>query len=330
MGATTYDWTDKTKTGLAKEEFDALWTQVNTNESDVAGHDHDGDYAALGHGHDYLPLSGGVMTGTIWGDQAIVVRHATDPSFWLVDTTDAAYTSILRQTNANFDYFYNGGRKWRYQSASDVLELPCPASQPSGFENGRVAFYQVEGDDQLWAFWKESGGGNHHAMVADSMRSVLWGNPAAAALNGTSVTNSYNMPVITFPNGSTTLASWSWAVPLDWDRGKIQFNLFWSNITASVNGNHAIYGSMSAWNTGDDIVTPSGQLSIIGTGEQLITGLSDQGKIGQYDYQAASVQTLGTHDFITFRVQRNGGDGSDSSGQPWHVLGVRLRLILTD
>jgi hypothetical protein len=29
MGSTTYDWTDKTKTGLAKEEFDALWTAVN-------------------------------------------------------------------------------------------------------------------------------------------------------------------------------------------------------------------------------------------------------------------------------------------------------------
>ncbi len=29
MGETKYDWTDKTKTGLSKEEFDALWTAVN-------------------------------------------------------------------------------------------------------------------------------------------------------------------------------------------------------------------------------------------------------------------------------------------------------------
>lgn len=92
MGATKYDWTDKTKTGLAKEEFDALWTAVNaipvaydladlddvviTAVADdevlswdsgtskwinqtaaeaglaVAGHDHDADYSAIAHDHD--------------------------------------------------------------------------------------------------------------------------------------------------------------------------------------------------------------------------------------------------------------------------------------
>ncbi len=100
MGATKYDWTDKTKTGLSKEEFDALWTEVNAIPAaydiddlgdvvitSVADHELltwdagtskwinrtpaeaglDAIYEALGHDHDadYVELSGDTMTGEL-------------------------------------------------------------------------------------------------------------------------------------------------------------------------------------------------------------------------------------------------------------------------
>jgi hypothetical protein len=115
-------------------------------------------------------------------------------------------------------------------------------------------------------------------------------------------------------------------VPLDWDEGKIQLQVFWGN-HGSVSGNHATYHSMSAWNVGSDYVTPSGHLSIIGTGLAIITGLSDSGKIGQYNYQAASVMPLSDYKFITYRIQRNGADGADTSTAAFQVVMVRLKLV---
>jgi hypothetical protein len=323
MGETKYDWTDKTKTGLSKEEYDALWVASNANETDIGAHDHDATY---------VKKAGDAMTGTLWANAEddtpnVVVQAETNPDVWWIDETDGDYRSILRQANANFDYYNNGVRRMRYQAASDVLELPCPASQPSGLESGRVSFYQVEADNQLWAYWKAPGGGSKHAMVAAKYRTELSGSAGAAGLSGGStIATTYNMPMVTMPDGATTTATWSWMIPTDWDTGQVQLQVFWGN-NGAVTGNHATYHSMSAWNDGSDYVTPSGHLSMIGTGLALITGLNDSGKIGQSNYNAASVQSLGNYKFITYRIQRNGADGNDTSTSAFQVIMIRVKLV---
>jgi len=110
MGSTKYEWTDKTKTGLSKEEFDALWAEINAiptsyaldDISDVtitsvadnevlaydsggdwinqtaaeaglatSGHDHDADYSAIGHDHD-ADYAALVHTHTLLADRTVV------------------------------------------------------------------------------------------------------------------------------------------------------------------------------------------------------------------------------------------------------------------
>lgn len=103
MGAALYTWTPETETGFLNDELDALWTQINTNETDIAAitditelddvpdvtitsvadnellayDSGSGDWinqtsteaglAASGHNHDatYLKLSGGTVTGDL-------------------------------------------------------------------------------------------------------------------------------------------------------------------------------------------------------------------------------------------------------------------------
>jgi hypothetical protein len=329
MGETKYDWTDKTKTGLSKEEYDALWAQNNINESDIS----DLDDAIGAHDHDaaYLKLTGGVMSGDIWADSgALIIRNASNPSLWLVDTNDAAYTSIWRQ-NGTYTEFYSGGTlRMRFQQGSSVLELPCHEFKPSGLENSRVAFYQDDADETLWAIWKEAGGTAHHAPVARSKRTII----SLSGIDGyvgqgtqTYVGANGDVAAMRFPNGSTVNAVWNFARPYDWDYGKIIATIYWTNYSSSVNGNHYCPNRLVGWAAGEDMATPNGKQ--IFAGATTITGLSDAGKIGTTVINTAGTYDLTTEDFFSYRWQRQGGHGSDSSGQNWEIILITLELSTT-
>jgi hypothetical protein len=212
-----------------------------------------------------------------------------------------------------------------------VLELPCPASQPSGFENGRVAFYQVEGDDQLWAFWKESGGGNHHAAVARGKRTIVSLAPGVATLTGTAsyevIGANTDISAVRFPNGSTNTAAWSFARPYDWDYGTLKVTVWWTNYDANVSGNHYWPQRLVGCATGEHLAAAQTCATWI-AGAQTTAGLNDSSKIGVTEI-SGSPQTLTNEEWFTYRIQRQGAHGSDTSGQPWEVIMITVELSTT-
>jgi hypothetical protein len=75
------------------------------------------------------------------------------------------------------------------------------------------------------------------------------------------------------------------------------------------------------------MATPNGKQ--IFAGATTITGLSDAGKIGTTVINTAGTYDLTTEDFFSYRWQRQGGHGSDSSGQNWEIILITLELSTT-
>jgi hypothetical protein len=330
MGETKYDWTDKTKTGLSKEEYDALWAQNNINEADIS--DLGDDIAAHDHDATYLKLTGGVMSGDIWADSgAFIIRNASNPSLWLVDTNDAAYTAIFRQ-NGTYTEFYSGGTKrFRFQQGSSVLELPCHEFKPSGLENSRVAFYQDDADQTLWAIWKEADGSTHHAPVARSKRTIVSLSPGMATLTGSAthvvIGANTDISAVRFPDGSTNTAAWAFARPYDWDAGTLTVTVWWTNYNNNVSGNHYWPQRLVGCSTGEHLAATQTCNPMI-TGAQTTAGLNDSSKIGVTEISGSPVN-LTNEEFFNYRIQRQGGNGSDTSGQAWEVIMVTVENTTT-
>lgn len=356
MGATKYDWTDKTKTGLAKEEFDDLWTAINAispalddlsdvvitsvGNLEVLSYDTgtskwinrtaaEAGLAISTHNHDvtYLRLTGGVLTGALnitGGGPSIIINVTTPKLEWEGPTKSALWQL---SSSRYFQVAEDGTQKGRFDFTDDTWESPLPATEPGGTLAGTVAFYQDESADELWAKWKETGGGAHHGMVSRALRSFVWLTPGAFVGDASLWVGGANSHVglLRFPNGSTKIGMWTFERPIDWDVGKIMLQVFWTNYANSVSGNHFVSHILQGWTDGEDIAANNG-LSVIATGDVTITGLSNAGKIGQTSYAAGSIQDLTNEKFFSYRLKRKGSHASDTSTRNWEVLGCRIIL----
>jgi hypothetical protein len=193
---------------------------------------------------------------------------------------------------------------------------------------GAFGIYQDETEDQLWAVWKEAGGTEHHARVARAKRTVIWLGAAQGDVNSASLTYigaNGDVGTLRFVDAATNNAVWNFGRPDDWDYGEIRITVYWSNVGASVSGNHYCPQRLVGWAVGEDVSTPSGNQ--IWGGAKTITGVSDAGKIEQLVIDDGSAQDLTGEDFFTYRFQRQGANGLDTSSQTLDVFGIKVELI---
>jgi len=166
-----------------------------------------------------------------------------------------------------------------------------------------------------------------HTLLAD--RSVVSLGPGSSVHEAgiTEVIGGANTDVgsLQFPDASTTNAVWTFRRPVDWDSGQIRITWWWSNMTASVSGNHYFAQRLTGWADGEDYSTPNGNQIIAGA--TTVTGLSNQGKIADHTLDDSGVVTLSNEDFFHYRIQRQGANGLDTSGQPWHLNLLTFHLI---
>lgn len=347
MGATKYDWTDKTKAGLGKEEYDALWTEVNAIPTTYDIDDLDDVVITSVADHELLTWDAGTskwinMTPTEAGLDAIYLKlnasndpitdtleisHATAATLVLNDTggTQIDISSVADRLLFKVDTV----TKFRYRADDNAFELPLATAEPDALLTAAAAFYEDSADDQLWVQWKPTGGGTHHAMVAHAKRTVV-SLPGAACIRDAAVIDhiggtSTDVGSIQFPDGSSTNAVWTFRRPVDWDYGKIRVTLYWANMTAAVTGVHYIAQRMTGWADGEDYSAGNGNVLIAGS--HSITGLNNQGKIGLYFIDDSASVTLTGEDFFHYRIQRQGAHGSDTSSQPWHLSLLSFELI---
>ncbi len=350
MGSTKYDWTDKTKSGLSKEEYDALWAEVNAIP---AAYDIDdlGDVVITGVAdHELLAWDAGTskwinMTPAEAGLSAIFLAldASNDP---ITDTLEIAHataaTLVLNDTGgtqidiasaADRLYFKaDSVTKWRYRVTENALEIPLAASAPSGLLTPAVVFYEDTANEMLWAQWKDSTPVTHHAMVARAKRSVMDMTAGSAALSGaTKVVIGANTDVgaVRFTEaGGNQSAVWSFARPVDWDYGKIRITVYWTNYNANVTGNHYWPQRLIGCAAGEHLAATQTCNGII-AGAQTTAGLNNSSLVGTTVIDAGAASTLTGEEVFFYRIQRQPGHGSDSSSADWEVIHVKAELITT-
>jgi hypothetical protein len=327
MGSTTYDWTDKTKTGLAKEEFDALWTAVNAIPATYALDDisdvvitgvTDHELLAWDSGTSkwinmtpteagldaiYLKLTGGTLTG------ALTIQHATSADL-VLDDTGGSYEFKIHSADDKLQFRSEGVQKGRFTASTNTWEWTIYNSQPTGLITNGLAFYRDESDESLWATWKDSS--THHAMIARAKRTKVSLSPGSCTSSGVShVIQGANSDItaVQFPNGSTTTAAWSFTRPPDWDYGKVRIRVYWMNYDNNVTGNHYWPQRLIGCATGEH----TGPTQTCATGETIISQTTAGDQTG--------------NDVYYYRIQRQGGNPSDTSGVPWEVIHITAEML---
>jgi hypothetical protein len=323
MGAKVYTWTPETELGFLNDELDSLWTQVNTNETDIAAlptqSENDNRYLKLDASNDPITAD-------------LEIAHASSPSLTLYDTSDSTYKTQLKQDSADFKILVNGTQKIRYRAADHAVELPIAQSEPGSLLTSSVTFYEDSANEMLWAQWKDDTPTTHHAPIARAKRSVVsLGAGEAVITSGAShvaIGANTDISAVRFPNNATETAIWSFTRPPDWDYGKIQVTVYWMNYDNNVTGNHYWPQRLVGCATGEHTATTQTCATWI-SGAQTTAGLNDSSKIGETTIAMGTNNTLTGEDFFTYRIQRQGANGADTSGQPWEVVHITVEMIST-
>jgi hypothetical protein len=137
-----------------------------------------------------------------------------------------------------------------------------------------------------------------------------------------------DVTAIQFPNGSTTTAAWSFTRPYDWDYGTIRVTVYWTNYTADVTGNHYWPQRLIGCQATEHLAATQTCNALI-SGAQTTTGLNNSSKIGVTEIDMGAPADLSNEAVMFYRIQRQGGHGSDTSGQPWEVIHITIKLITT-
>ena len=261
MGAPVYTWTPDTETGFLNDELEALWAQINTNETDI-----------------------GALPGN------------------LDDLTDVRIVGVA---DDEVLAYHNATSQWKNQTAAEA------GLAVSGHDH-----------DADYAALVHT-----HTLLSDRTIVSL---TAGSAIHDAGITHyiagaNTDVGSLQFPDSTTNNAIWTFRRPSDWDSGQIRITWYWANMTASVAGNHYFAQRLTGWADGEDYSTPNGNTMIAGA--TTVTGLSNQGKIGTHELDDSGVVTLSNEDFFIYRMQRQGGHGSDTSGQPWHIQLITFELI---
>ncbi len=348
MGATKYDWTDKTETGLAKEEFDALWTAVNAIPAAYDLDDLDDVVITSVADHELLAWDAGTakwinMTPTEAGLDALYLLLNTSNGP-LTDTLTIAHATAatlkLNDTGGNQIDLSSGGAvfatkvdsvtKMRYRVAENSFEIPLAASEPDALLTPAAAFYENTANEELWVQWKDSTPVVHHARVARAKRTIIYLAPGAATKSGATeavIGANTDVSAIRFANGATQTAAWAFKRPTDWDYGTLNVTVWWTNYDSNVTGNHYWPQRLIGCATGEHLAATQTCATLI-SGAQTTAGLNDNSKIGATTI-AGSAQDLTGESFMNYRIQRQGAHGSDSSSANWEVIMIQVALTTT-
>ena len=346
-------YTDETALGFINDELDALYTAAEAvpdlddlgdititspADNEVLAYDSgSGDWinqtpteAGLDALYLLLDASNDPVTGQL------TISNTTSPQLSLSSSVEAGitlndtggYPYTISSASNNLDFSQSTTRVMRYQHSSGVLEIPVPDSEPSGFEDSRVGFYLDETNDELWAFWKDSASSTHHAAVARDMRTIvtLGGNEgdvgdATVGYGGASG----DVGFLRFVDAATKNGVWSFRRPYDWDYGKIRVTLWYMNLSGATSGNHVCPQRLVGWAEDEDVGTPNGNILIAGT--ETIPGKNNAGKIGKHTIDDGASVTLSNEEFFTYRLQRQGANGSDTSNQDLEIIAISFELI---
>jgi hypothetical protein len=166
-----------------------------------------------------------------------------------------------------------------------------------------------------------------HTLLADRTIVSLTSSSATRSAGVVDIVGGANADVgmLEFPDAATNNAVWQFKRPSDWDSGQIRVTWWWTNSGAAVIGNHYFAQRLTGWADGEDIGTPNGNTLI--SGAATVTGLNNAGKIASHNQDDSGVVTLSNEDFFSYRIQRQGAHGNDTSSQPWHLILITFELI---
>jgi hypothetical protein len=261
----------------------------------------------------------------------LTVQHGTSADL-VLDDTGGTYEFKIHSQDNNLQFRSEDVQKGRYRGSDNTWEFVQHTVQPTGLIANAYAIYRVEADDQLWVTWKDTAPSTHHAMVARSKRTVVSLTPGEATLT----TNATYQPIgantdvasVRFSNAGTGTAVWSFTRPPDWDYGKIQVTVYWTNYDNNVSGNHYWPQRMLGCAVGEHL-GPTQTCNTLISGAQTTAGLNNSSLIGSTVIPMGSASDLTGEDFLFYRIQRQGAHGSDTSGQNWEVIHITVEMITT-
>jgi hypothetical protein len=98
------------------------------------------------------------------------------------------------------------------------------------------------------------------------------------------------------------------------------------NYDNNVTGNHywpqRLIGCATGEHTG-----PTQTCATIIAGAQTTAGLNDSSKIGETIISQTTAGDQTGNDFYVYRIQRQGGVGSDTSGVAWEVIHITAEML---
>jgi hypothetical protein len=341
-------YTDETALGFINEDIDAIWTALGVvPDLDDIGDvtittPADNEVLAYNTGtanwinqtaaeaglalaadlNDYVLLAGDTMTG------ALTIQHGTSAEL-ILDDTGGTYEFKILSADDRLQFRSAGVQKGRFNASTNTWEWVIYDSQPTGLIANGMTFYRDESDESLWATWKDSTPTTHHAMIARAKRTKVSLSPGSCTGSGvTQVIQGANTDIsaVQFPNGSTTTAAWSFTRPPDWDYGKVRVRVYWMNYDNNVTGNHywpqRLVGCATGEHTG-----PTQTCATVIAGAQTTAGLNDSSKIGETIISQTTAGDQTGNDFYVYRIQRQGGVGSDTSGVAWEVIHITAEML---
>jgi hypothetical protein len=347
-------YTDETKLGHINDDIDALYTlaEGDVDLADLADvvitSPADNEVLAYDSGSgDWInqtPAEAGLLDTTTaastylkldgsndpYTGDVLVIQNAAKAQLTLDDTAGQLYAITANADNLSF--FEGGTRRFRYQKATGVLELPAPSSTPSGLESGRAAVYLDETNDHLRVLVKDSGASTYNAYVGREHGDIVHLGPGSAALSGTASLAikgaNTDVPCVEFHNGATDTAAWAFTPPRSWfgTTGKIRIKIYWMNYGANVTGNHYVPQRLMRCAEGEHTAATQTCEALV-SGNQTITGLNDSSKVGVTTIDDSGDTTFDNLEAYFYRVQRLGANGADTSSQLWEVILVTIELI---